>query len=283
LIRPPGLPDGAWQALVQAEQSLEQDAGLQAYAKVHRERIECSIGLLASDPLTQPCWFDGDGHNGLIDLVLLVQSLPRLQEALARRSIPADVLNQTLPDVGLWMTKFHRQHGVWGTAEQPWLVNHFTGRLFRLGRLQFEPVRWLEALGWPKALGGVKAGDPVFSVHITEGERLDPEACRESYALATEFFPRYFPEVDFVAFACHSWLLDAALTRVLPPESNIVRFQAGYLTQPAGDDSQLRERVFGDRLADPLTSPAHTSLQKRLQEAYRRGVEFHESVGVRAL
>jgi hypothetical protein len=108
-------------------------------------------------------------------------------------------------------------------------------------------------------------GDPVLQLHIPDGSPMDYEQCGESFRLALEFFPRHFPEHQFRAFACSSWLLDAQLQRLLPPTSNLVRFQREmYLLPAPGDGSSMLTTVFGSVPDDLSRAPRDTTLQRAL-------------------
>ena len=72
----------------------------------------------------------------------------------------------------------------------------------------------------------LKHGDPVFGIHIPAEGKLSEDAVDESLALAKkisaieEALPR--------KFMCTSWLLDPQLRLILPPESNIIKFQKRF-------------------------------------------------------
>ena len=90
------------------------------------------------------------------------------------------------------------------------------------------------------------------------------EACRRSLEEALRFFPACFPEVPFVAFSCTSWLLDAQLERLLPPSSNLVRFQQEvYLFPIRGSSGGVIRTVFGHglTLADLPRFPRGTTMR----------------------
>lgn len=120
-------------------------------------------------------------------------------------------------------------------------------------------------------------GDPALSFHIPKDGPLDFEACGESFQRAAAFYPRYFPEWEFRCFFSESWLYDVTLGQVLPPTSNIVRFQREfYLTPlPNADDAQLFERVFGHKPDDPATLPRNTSLRRAVLEHVEAGGRFY--------
>lgn len=75
--------------------------------------------------------------EGMFKAILLISGLPRLLRFYKKRDIPEQVTIETLSDIGIWMADFFTQNGVWGLQEFWWLYIHFSGSLFRLGRLQF--------------------------------------------------------------------------------------------------------------------------------------------------
>lgn len=101
----------------------------------------------------------------------------------------------------------------------------------------------LNAREWIKVLS---KESPILDVHIPAGEKLSHEACGESFKASVEFFTKYFPELTFDGYKCSSWLLDAQLQKILPPSSNIVKFQREFYLYPIlTNDFQTFERVFG--------------------------------------
>lgn len=130
----------------------------------------------------------------------------------------------------------------------------------------------LPAAAWTEAL---VPGDPVLQLHIPDGSPMDFDACGESLRRALEFFPRHFPEHRFRAFACSSWLLDPLLQRLLPPDSNVVRFQREvYLFPSPADGGQMLETVFGavpEDAAALARVPQETTLQRALAAHLRAG------------
>ncbi|HOJ10852.1 MAG TPA: acyltransferase domain-containing protein [Clostridiales bacterium] len=78
-----------------------------------------------------------DFLKGMFPAVLLLSGLLRLLRFYKERSIPEQVIIDTLSDVDIWMEDYYAKNGTWGLMEFWWLYNHFSGRLFRIGRLQF--------------------------------------------------------------------------------------------------------------------------------------------------
>jgi hypothetical protein len=288
-----------------------------------------------------------DAQASMLIPVILVSGLPHLIRFYRDNAIPREVLIETLSDLEIWMRHYKDQHGVWGTNNIKWLIRHFSGNIFRLGRLQFHfhpfPYKlnvfrhfhtgevaaftgdgvhfrrdgrvdgtngifncaWISRfemtddhiIGHRISSDGcaqrettrlsikewkpvLSEGDTILNVHIPEGSKMSHELCLASYAQAARFFTDYFPETDFAAFFCTSWLLSPQWRKLLPAESNIVKFQRDYHLFPIlSDDFQTMERVFGKKPADLSTAPRDTQLQRVLLDYILAGNHIHNGAG----
>lgn len=130
----------------------------------------------------------------------------------------------------------------------------------------------------------ITPGDHMIEIHIpgySSGGKMLWEDCAESYRQALEFFPRYYPQMRFTAFTCWSWLLDPGLAKILPPESNIVRFQSPFHLLPVhGNEHQCYDLAFGDSNVDISTFPPRTSLQRAIVEYVLAGNRMRSTAGV---
>jgi len=288
-----------------------------------------------------------DGTARLVDALVLLACVPSVRAFHKERGISAAITYDTLSDLELWIREEKRLTGTWGVALRGWLSNHFSGRLFKLGRLQFEyhpyhydvhffrnvndrrvvafaaggqrfrsdgyydgangihdpqgflssfrcdtnllhgtpidPARGvakrepleLNAAEWRCIFG---KHDPCLGVHIPASGPMDPAACRESFRLAREFFPRHFPERRFEAFTCSSWLLDAQFEDYLKPDSNIVQWLREWLLFPIPDatDHQHLERVFDSRFDKQNldANPQKSSVQRAIVEHLKKGKDW---------
>ncbi len=128
-----------------------------------------------------------------------------------------------------------------------------------VGRAERREVR-LPLVDWEEALA---PGVAVLHLHIPAGAPLDMEECRRSLMAALDFFPRYYPQTAFAAFACDSWLLDAQLADLLPATANLVRFQRQfYLLPMLSDGRDALGRVFDEPPADLTRAPRDTALRR---------------------
>ena len=286
--------------------------------------------------------------------LVLLSGFDHVEQFCRERHIAASVIRDTLMDFERWAQQVHEGGGRWVIVSHSWLCWHFIGRIFALGRPQFdmsddflpgyrfwrrEPTGQLVAFagagmrfrsdGQCDGANGIfdsgnswiaeydvtedhVTGNPIhprgiahretvglsrhdwsealiprtgwLSVHIPESGPMSPDACADSYRIATEFFPQRFPEFQWEGMCCWSWLMDYQLEDHLPGDSNIVRFLRRYYLLPMPDTNgdQIVERVLGpdttiDRIDD---APQATSLQRIVVEHIRRGGQWRTSVGV---
>ena len=88
----------------------------------------------------------GISFTGMFLAVLLISGLPRLLEFYKKYNIPEKVILDTLSDIDIWMRTYYDKNSTWGLKEFWWIYNHFSGRLFRIGRLQFMPASFTGSL-----------------------------------------------------------------------------------------------------------------------------------------
>jgi hypothetical protein len=112
---------------------------------------------------------------GRLPLFVLAYLADYALEKNTARGIPREVTVATLKDVNIWLANYDAQYGGIGLAEFCWLIHHYTGDLFRLGRLQFR----LE-----KPFAGLPAAEVAIETHIPQGEPLDTDACLASFEQA---------------------------------------------------------------------------------------------------
>ena len=144
-----------------------------------------------------------------------------------------------------------------------WIEMIWAGKLSELGRLQFEDH-----------------GDGVLDIHIPEtGVPLDPVACDVSFVRAREVYP------DQDTAQCTSRLLDPRLAEVLPPTSNIVRFQRRFELHGEGTEANddVLKFVFHTYEQDLDRFTPRTTLERGLVEHMRLGGIWRAPTGVTSL
>lgn len=211
----------------------------------------------------------------LLMLSLIIRLAIEAHSAYAERQIPDEVYWATFSDIALWARDYEKAAGRPGLTEWRWLSLHAALRLFRLGRLQFEPICLAEAVRTDTRL--FAAGTPVLGVHIPADGRLDPGETAKSYAAAAVFFNRPEP-----LFHCASWLLGPDLGELLPASSHIRQFAGEYRIYRVNDTSrQAEERIFGFVSDQPSLYPDKTSLQKAARAHLLRGGRLPVGYGLR--
>ncbi|WP_406460902.1 acyltransferase domain-containing protein [Streptomyces sp. NBC_01622] len=212
---------------------------------------------------------------------VFVAALPATRAYHLERDIPADISRHTLADLGRNIAVNHKRYGGGGVPIPQWLVPHFRGELYQLGRLQYERARLGERTARGLAAAGldVEPGTPCLNLHIPDFQGpLSPAACDRSLDLARPFFARHFPEERHAVAVCHSWLLDRQLKRHLPAGSNIVHFQERFRvayddTEPA--DADPVQFVFGNSDLPVATLPRRTSVERVVGDHLRAGGHWY--------
>ena len=214
---------------------------------------------------------------GMLPLCTMAFLADNALKVNTEKGIAKEITVATLKDVNIWIENYKTQFGKDGIAAFPWLCNHGLGDLFRLGRLQFR----IE-----KSHKGIP-GEYAIETHIAQGEPLIAEDCLESFAMAKEFFKKYFPEYSPECFMCDSWLLNPNLSDILPDDSNIIKFMKMWTPVPfESDNSALAiERIFGFGFDanDIANAPENTSLQRKLKAYLLSGGDMDITLGYRRI
>ncbi|MFJ5985965.1 acyltransferase domain-containing protein [Lentzea sp. NPDC092896] len=253
----------------------------------------CHQVLYAADPIPSrkvdwpnaPAELGEAGRYFYVHLFLL--ALPSLLALHSGLNIPFDVTAATVQDLGAKVVSYRKYYDTGGFDRQGWLVRHFRGTLFRLGRLQFDRAVLTIDEYQAESDDGPKDGTPVLEVHIPGDGPMTPEACDESFRRARPFFTAHFPDESYEYGTCRSWLLDPQLADFLPESSNIVRFQRLWsLFGPTPDcDSDVLEFVhhLPPGTGDLATLPQDTTLQRAIVSHLQSGGHWRQGCGWLAL
>lgn len=141
---------------------------------------------------------------------------------------------QALSDLGQQLRVHRATFGQLGHHTLAWTAMNWTGRLFWLGRLQFDLHR-------------TDAGRWAIGTHIPATGALDPAAVEESFEAAARFFPEHFADLAAHSggenfgreLVCDSWLVNEELPDIVGPDSNLGSFAARWSVErtfPAADD-----------------------------------------------
>lgn len=193
-------------------------------------------------------------------LYLYIRFAADLYPEFIKRKISEEIYFDTFYDITIWYGQCVRKKKIPGLVEEHWLSLPLQMKIFRLGRLQFEPDKEKK----------------ILHIHIPEGEPLDDQACGESFMKADQFFG---PEYSM--FDCESWLLSPKLRKLLKPQSNILKFQNRFEVQKIVYlFRQAEERVFGEIREDKENYPEDTSLQRAVKNMVLSGEDIGMGYGV---
>jgi len=179
--------------------------------------------------------------------------------------IPDEIAVDTFRDITIWSNRYRARTGKIGLIEWVWHTIHIKMKIFRLGRLQFEPVLLKEDT--PLAPEGTE----VLSVHIPRGESMTAENIKASFDMAREFFPKYFGK-SYDLYCCTSWLLAPQLESMISEKSSIAELRRYFtIYGEVTGYSQAEEYVFLEKLDDPHKYAEDTSLQRNFKKFLLEG------------
>jgi len=217
-----------------------------------------------------------DAYHGLFYILVGIKNLEKAVKIFEEHNVSMDILTHTLQDTALWIRNYKRHNGYLGLASRSWISVGFKGKLFRLGRMQFEMTTIKQETGLPY----LSKGDPALEGHVPQGEPLDHEACMESYRRAFPFFEEHF---GYHAKAVHlkTWMLDPEMKKILPPDSNIMKWANDATLLPVEEKmSDLSRFIFGQPTIDLKTAPRDTTLRRKILEHIEAGGEFCNRAGI---
>lgn len=209
----------------------------------------------------------------LTRLAVVTYLLLRKYDDYRTKRTPDKVIFDTFRDVSLRAKLYYDKTGKVGISKEDviWFRHIMNVVIFKIGALQFQPFEMIyldkETIGEPymtftkEQKERLPAGSPVINCHIQQGADLSPEAVKESFHNAKQFFSAYF-SAPYKAFLCYSWLLYPPMVACLSPKSNIKQFAAKFtVIGTANDPEQAIEYLLecGSKKELPLNA---TALQK---------------------
>ena len=247
--------------------------------------------------------------SGVFLAMVLMYALQPLERFYDNKGISREILISTLSDIDVNMKLNPDGLYLFSNYWFNWLQNHFKGNLFRIGRLQFKCSEFADdkciyenkSTGELKVthLGDldeyknvpdewelvIKKGDMRLEVHISEGSPMMPEECQKSYRGAAELYVNKFGK-DIKGYTCASWLISPDLKSLLPPNSNIIRFQEDYFMYEYLDCETYFGAIYGWWLDEgtPVDDlPEDTSLQRAIKKHKQAGGNVYSACGFKKI
>ena len=213
------------------------------------------------------------GRMPLTRLAVVTYLLLRKYDDYRAKGIPDKVIFDTFRDVSLRAKLYYDRTGKIGISKEDviWFRHIMNVVIFKIGSLQFQPFEMIyldeERTGEPymtftkEQKEKLPTGSPVINCHIQQDADLSPEAVKESFHGAKQFFSTHF-SAQYKAFLCYSWLLYPPMVKCLSHKSNIKQFAANFTVIGAfSDPEQAIEYLLEHRSKKELSLNA-TTLQK---------------------
>lgn len=194
---------------------------------------------------------------------LLVQKYPQYRGIGATDEITLD----TFRDVSLRANLYYKKHDKIGISEEDviWFRHIMNIHIFKIGVLQFQTFSMVyldeETLGEPYMAFArqqkltLPSGTPVINCHVQKGADIHGDLVEKSFAQAKIFFRDCFPDTEYKAFLCYSWLLYPPMVSRLPENANIRQFADHFsIIGFCNDPEQAMENLFGTAIVGKPTS-----------------------------
>lgn len=273
-------PNAAQTSILQTYETLLARGGaeeLRAVVSAYRARdIDYRAGIEKIKELAQKT----DINEYALVLLYLIFLVDVLLEQYEEKGIEESVWFDTVSDLKYKAFDCEGLYGVWGDKDAGWHGGFFEFKKFGFEKLQFQ----LCTFGYTYEKNGLKLkeDDAVVAVHVPRtGEKLDYESVQRAYKKALCFFRKYFAETfenKPIVFTFKSWMLFDKLKKILPPQSNFMRFCADFDVFRKGEDEDYSSawRVFYKPYEGDISKmPQDTSLQR----AYAKMIERGEKLG----
>ena len=209
-------------------------------------------------------------EDSLTRLVVITYLLESTFDLYKKRDIPDDIIIDTFRDVSHRTNLNFRRTGKIGVSKEEvyWFSAIMLGNIFKLGSMQFEVRKMFyiksiqdgkRELVFPKEIKKELTEDTyIINCHLQEGGDLSGEATDNAFALAREFFKKYFPDKEIKAFVGYTWLFYPAMVEHLPETSRIKEHAKRFtVVATCPCDVLALERLFPDGYSNagkPFTS-----------------------------
>lgn len=274
-----GYPQEAQEALLSANQTLEQSAAWRAFAKQSLNEYQSGTldfeqALKRTQEIAKECAVNEKTALLLFHLLLA----PALREKYQAEHLPLTIFDDSVRDLLYKAKECHTVYGVWGSFVAPWFEDFFRLKRFALGRLQFERAYLpKDCTVQGKTLA---KGTPALNLHIPSSGPLTKALCEDSFQKAKAFFGEEGKETVFL---CDSWLLFPRHREILSPESGICQFMDLFTLIECREQPDFFDawRVFGQETHPPYENlPQNTALQRGYARWLQNGEATATGVGV---
>lgn len=217
-------------------------------------------------------------HTPLTRLSVITYILLQKYDEYKSKYIPDTIIFDTFRDVSLRVSLYYKKTNTIGISKEDviWFRHIININMFKIGVLQYQPFGMLyldeETIGEPymtfikEQKEALPSGTPVINCHVQYGVDLCITSVDESLEAAKDFFARHFPDVQYKAFLCYSWLLYPPMISYLSEKSNIKQFANRFSVIGCCNDSEQAMKNLFENEEKKIHLKA-TTLQKMAIES----------------
>ncbi len=238
------------------------------YGKINFEAIKQSADKLLDPPQwqegLQELWdYCGDDPLGMKILTVMLDCLVDTYGRYMQKGISEKVFLDTMGFIPRFISSHKAAHGVSAFVWSWWLPREISMNEFRIGEYEYE--FWID--------GGVKK----LNLHIPSDADLKNGNIEAIYPFVKQYYPEY-AECNIV---CDSWLLSPELKKLLPEDSNIIRFQNKFRIERFDEDSPyFIGWVYPGKEGLPYNElPEGTTLQRNMKKHLINGGKIGSAYG----
>lgn len=206
-------------------------------------------------------------NNNMKILTCMLYALTFTYEKYQAIGIDDEVFSATNKCFTRFLEEHKKGYNEWVFDRDWWTYRQIAMTIFRIGQLEYEMKDY--------------EGEKFISIHIPSDAILLSDKIKDSIKQAKQFFKKYYPLYSEVEYRCNSWLLSPSLKKILPPTSNILKFQSLFkIIKETYSSSGFISWVYKKHYEDYHDLPENTTLQRNMKKYLLEGSSISIALGV---
>lgn len=208
---------------------------------------------------------DPDPNNIKI-LACMLYALTFTYERYNNKGISEEIFIQTMKAFKRFIDEYYAGYKKWKFDREWWTYRQLAMTIFRIGELEYEMK--------------IEEGKKLISVHIPSDANLHIDKVIASIRESFVFFEKYYPDYINAPYRCRSWLLSSDLLKLLPSESNIIKFRSLFeiVDEVYGQTGFIRW-IYKAEYDNYEELPEDTTLQRNLKQHLLNGGSVSVATG----
>lgn len=205
-------------------------------------------------------------ENGFKMLSYMLSAACYSYEKYREMGISEKIFIDTMKCFSRFVKENKESFGFYVFNQDFWTGRQLSLQLFRLNDLEFELY--------------MDNSTPTIAIHIPSDAVLSEQVCKDGVRTAQEFVRKYFTNYIDAPFSCNSWLLSPNLKKLLPPTSNILKFQNMFQIQQIDENcDKYMKWVYKKNYSNFEDLPEDTSLQRKMKVFLLQGGKIGSAKG----